>query len=70
MKVARLIRTSFGDYQLKTIPPGLAVEVPFKPLVGQKNRGDFVAHEQRAGYTSNIQSRVPVAEPLQWIKAL
>ena len=41
MKVTRLIRTSFGDYDLNTIPPGLAIEVPFKPLEGQKCKGSF-----------------------------
>eukprot|EP00977_Amphora_coffeiformis_P003072 scaffold578_cov167-Amphora_coffeaeformis.AAC.19 len=28
VKVTRLIRTAYGDYQLQTIPPGMAVEVP------------------------------------------
>lgn len=39
LKVTRLIRTSFGDYDLNTIPPGMAIEVPVKPLDGQKKKG-------------------------------
>lgn len=37
LDVTRLIRISFGDYHLKNIPPGLAIEVPCKPLLPQKN---------------------------------
>jgi len=37
--VTRLIRISFGDYQLQTIPPGMAIEVPVKPIHKQVHRG-------------------------------
>jgi hypothetical protein len=37
VNVTRLIRISFGEYDLNTIPPGLAIEVPCKPLLHQKN---------------------------------
>lgn len=37
--VTRLIRIAYGDYKLQTIPPGMAVEVPYKPIKAQRNRG-------------------------------
>ena len=66
LKVTRLIRTSFGDYNLHSIPPGMAIEVPFKPIHFHKKRGTFsslilVSKNQtktRSGEQSN---------PVQWI---
>lgn len=43
LKVTRLIRTSFGDYDLNTIPPGMAIEVPIKSLESQRKRGAIEA---------------------------
>jgi len=37
--VTRLIRIAYGDYVLRTIPPGMAIEVPYKPVETQKARG-------------------------------
>ena len=41
LKVTRLIRTSFGDYNLHSIPPGMAIEVPVKPIDSHQRRGMF-----------------------------
>jgi 23S rRNA pseudouridine2605 synthase len=37
--VTRLIRIGYGDYTLQTIPPGMAIEVPYKPLLSHKAKG-------------------------------
>jgi 23S rRNA pseudouridine2605 synthase len=39
LTVNRLIRISFGDYDLNTIPAGMAIELPIKPLDKQKKVG-------------------------------
>mmetsp|Transcript_30737 Transcript_30737/g.70330 ORF Transcript_30737/g.70330 Transcript_30737/m.70330 type:complete len:513 (-) Transcript_30737:24-1562(-) len=39
LHVTRLIRLSYGDYDLNTIPTGMAIEVPFKPIETQKRKG-------------------------------
>jgi 16S rRNA U516 pseudouridylate synthase RsuA-like enzyme len=39
VNVTRLIRVSYGDYKLDTIPPGMAIEVPYKPIEGQRRKG-------------------------------
>jgi 23S rRNA pseudouridine2605 synthase len=42
VNVTRLIRISYGDYSLDTIPPGMALEVPIKPLDQHKKRGKLL----------------------------
>jgi pseudouridine synthase len=39
LDVTRLIRISYGDYDLNTIPPGMAIEVKCKGLDEMKRRG-------------------------------
>jgi 23S rRNA pseudouridine2605 synthase len=39
LDVTRLIRISYGDYDLDTIPPGMAIEVKCKRLDEMKRRG-------------------------------
>jgi hypothetical protein len=39
VNVNRLIRISYGDYHLQTIPPGMAIEVPVKPIKSQRRQG-------------------------------
>ena len=46
LDVTRLIRISYGDYDLNTIPPGRAVEVPCKALDKMKKRGPIFASER------------------------
>lgn len=47
LKVTRLIRVSFGDYDLNTIPSGMAIEVPFKSLEGQSKKGELFTGIQK-----------------------
>mmetsp|Transcript_3345 Transcript_3345/g.7444 ORF Transcript_3345/g.7444 Transcript_3345/m.7444 type:complete len:98 (+) Transcript_3345:732-1025(+) len=47
VNVTRLIRISYGDYHLQTIPPGMVLEVPLKPLEEQR----------RVGKLQNMQSK-------------
>lgn len=46
LDVTRLIRISYGDYELNTIPPGKAVEVPCKSLEKMKKKGALFASEK------------------------
>ena len=76
LQVTRLIRISFGDYDLNTIPPGLAIEVPVKPLQGQKRRGLLFPGKyskqrenqsaKKLGY--NIDEAPPSAAPITWVR--
>lgn len=43
LDVTRLIRVSYGDYDLNTIPPGMAVEVPCKGFEGMSKQGRLFA---------------------------
>ena len=71
MNVTRLIRTSFGDYSLMTIPPGLAIEVPMKPLDSHKRRGriqtDDTNSKKRNGRKSVTGEDV---KPVQWVNMI
>lgn len=46
VSVTRLIRISYGDYQLHSIPPGLCIPVPFKPVSKQKRRSRPVSKQK------------------------
>jgi 23S rRNA pseudouridine2605 synthase len=39
LTVSRLIRTSYGDYQLKDVPPGMVMEVAVKPTKSHRRKG-------------------------------
>jgi hypothetical protein len=61
--VTRLIRVAYGDYRLDTIPPGLAIPVPWKPVEKQKAQGSLKPKKpnpQRKKTTS--------AGPVRWVK--
>jgi hypothetical protein len=49
LDVTRLIRISYGDYDLNTIPPGMAIEVPYKQLHEMKKRGPLFATKNSRG---------------------
>jgi hypothetical protein len=72
--VTRLIRISYGDYQLQTIPPGMAIEVPVKPVANQRRRGKPPAlrNSRRADATvAKPEVRQPKAETsrkIQWVR--
>ena len=78
LTVTRLMRVSYGDYQLQNIPPGLAVEVPVKPIERQKKRGPLFEHKMTkrkaakgptsaADESSENDSSSPA---VQWVRSL
>mmetsp|Transcript_11292 Transcript_11292/g.17471 ORF Transcript_11292/g.17471 Transcript_11292/m.17471 type:complete len:398 (-) Transcript_11292:76-1269(-) len=73
LKVTRLIRISVGDYQLQTIPPGMAVEIPFKAIEDQKRKGPLFPRNSRKKNRRHQQQpekveAVAPPEPVEWIR--
>jgi len=75
LQVTRLIRTSFGDYDLNTIPPGLAIESPVKSLESQKKQGPLLLKKgmsnktrTQTGYNKDDNADSGVPTPVQWIR--
>lgn len=68
LTVTRLIRTSFGDYDLFTIPPGLAIEVPVKPVEGQKKRGSLQQKWKRQKRQKAVEVGGEMVQPVEWIR--
>ena len=65
LTVTRLIRISFGDYDLNTIPAGMAVEVPVKPLEKQKKTG-LISQEEKLPKKNKEKVN---ANPVLWVNA-
>ena len=74
LQVTRLIRIGFGDYDLNTIPPGLAIEVPVKNLESQKRRGVLkkLNHDRKKKEKKEAmikeQEIHEESSPVQWIR--
>lgn len=72
--MTRLIRIGYGDYQLNTIPPGMAIEVPVKSLDMQKNRGPMLGvhpiSSKTSVKTSSPLDRTTVNPVVQWIRQM
>ena len=70
VKVTRLIRVSYGDYQLQTIPPGMAIEVPAKPIEKQRHLGPLFPKRAKTKQVGQQQQgkQEDVVEPVQWIR--
>ncbi|CAB9502011.1 Ribosomal large subunit pseudouridine synthase B [Seminavis robusta] len=70
LTVTRLIRISFGDYQLQTIPPGMAVEVPLKDLNKQVHKGPLFGNRRNRNRIAKKtpKQEEPKASPVQWIR--
>ena len=65
LDVTRLIRISYADYDLNTIPPGLAIEVPCKQLEGMKSRGAlFTSGREKKG---KVEKKVDGATAVEWV---
>ena len=62
--VTRLIRISYGDYELQTIPPGMAIEVPFRSVESQKAKGSLTPKKKR--YQRKVE---PSASAVRWIRS-
>ena len=70
LNVTRLIRTQYGDYDLHSIPPGMAIEVPMKPLDTQRKRGSIELTKHlnfNKKASSQKISKSEEAKPVQWI---
>jgi 23S rRNA pseudouridine2605 synthase len=68
MNVTRLIRISYGDYQLQTIPPGMAIEVPVKTLEQHRNVGSLT--QPRKNKVKLKEEPLSTAAPVQWVRHL
>ena len=68
LKVTRLIRTSFGDYDLNTIPPGMTIEVPVKTLESQRKRGSIETIRKAPAKPKRSINDQTQAASVQWIR--
>ena len=67
VSVTRLIRIAYGDYKLKTIPPGMALSVPYKPITHQKARGSLVTRYQEKRRKKKDEQ---IASPVKWVTSV
>eukprot|EP00545_Synedropsis_sp_CCMP1620_P012017 CAMPEP_0119021522 /NCGR_PEP_ID=MMETSP1176-20130426/26153_1 /TAXON_ID=265551 /ORGANISM="Synedropsis recta cf, Strain CCMP1620" /LENGTH=344 /DNA_ID=CAMNT_0006976145 /DNA_START=26 /DNA_END=1057 /DNA_ORIENTATION=- len=65
LNVTRLIRISYGDYDLNTIPPGLALEVPVKALDGQRKLGRLKPKKEQQTKRER-RDEEEIASPVRW----
>ena len=65
LTVTRLIRISYGDYELTGIPKGMVKEVPVIPLAQHTRRGLIRRSPRRK---ENSRSVDPQAAPVQWVR--
>jgi 23S rRNA pseudouridine2605 synthase len=73
LNVTRLIRISYGDYKLDTIPPGMALEVPVKLLASQKKSGRLI--DVRKGDNSlssarGVKAKDNDSSAIQWVRPI
>lgn len=69
--VTRLIRISYGDYQLQNIPRGAAVEVPVKSLSEHhRHRGPLFLPRRRPTAAAGVtrQTAEAATPPIQWVR--
>ena len=65
--VTRLIRTAYGDYKLQTIPPGMALPVPYKPVTQQKAKGSLGS---RSPLKRKNKKEEKIASPVTWVTSV
>lgn len=65
LTVMRLIRISFGDYHLNTIPPGMAIEVPYKSLEQTRKKGPLFPKRRRP----IPKTKPSAANTVQWVRS-
>jgi hypothetical protein len=68
VSVTRLIRISYGDYELESIPPGMALEVPVIPLEKHKRRGKLVTEYEKTKAKAPATTPSNEAAPVQWVR--
>ena len=68
LDVTRLIRISYGDYDLNTIPPGRALEVPAKALESMKKKGQlFTSTNEGKGKKSKDAMEEESRSTVEWV---
>ena len=68
LDVTRLIRISYGDYDLNTIPPGMAIEVPYKQLDEMKKKGPmFGKRRMEKKKTESGTDECASSSKVEWI---
>jgi len=70
LTVTRLIRISFGAYDLGNIPAGMAVEVPLKSLERQIAKPEAKLNITRPSETKPKTEKSQTPPPVEWIKTL
>jgi translocator assembly and maintenance protein 41 len=68
--VTRLIRISYGDYQLESIPKGMAIPVPYKPVPSQKARGSLTEQRRSPSQRNNTKQKSDKASPITWVSSV
>ena len=73
--MTRLIRIAYGDYELQTIPPGLAIEVPYKPIKYQKAKGSLFPSSssetsKKGKGRNNDGGEEQLASPVKWVQSV
>mmetsp|Transcript_4310 Transcript_4310/g.7663 ORF Transcript_4310/g.7663 Transcript_4310/m.7663 type:complete len:462 (+) Transcript_4310:113-1498(+) len=63
LDVTRLIRISYGDYDLNTIPAGMAVEVPCKGLEDMRKKGQMFERSKK----KKEEVKVEKGSAIQWV---
>jgi len=61
-----LIRVSYGDYDLNTIPPGRAIEVKCKDLAEMKKKGPLF-EKSRKEKTRGVSRDDEGASAVEWV---
>ena len=67
VSVTRLIRIAYGDYKLNTIPPGMAIPVPYKSVTYQKAKGSLNSNPSPKRRNKKTEE---IAPPVQWVTSV
>jgi len=67
LDVTRLIRISYGDYDLNTIPPGRALEVPPKALESMKKKGQLFTTNGGKGKKKDKAMEEESRSTVEWV---
>mmetsp|Transcript_27713 Transcript_27713/g.65097 ORF Transcript_27713/g.65097 Transcript_27713/m.65097 type:complete len:411 (-) Transcript_27713:4370-5602(-) len=72
LSVTRLIRTAYGDYKLESIPPGMALPVPYKAIAKQRARGPLESQLPNRKTNRNQRRRQGEerAAPVKWVTSI
>ena len=65
--VTRLVRISYGDYELKTMRPGMVMEVQCKPVETQRNKGPLQKQTMEKRTSRDADGEEGSASPVQWV---